>query len=258
MKRNFILSIFMIITLLIANISFAAETPKAELTITANKTKIENTDKTIEITITLGNISGLATTGNNVFLAYEGTIEYDTNMFEAVTVKGQNDWSATYGPTTKKIIGDTDNAKANTIIAKLIFTLKDSIAEGKTGTIKLNEMKLTDGKNKFTFNKTITVTNKKEGQGQGQEQDKNQDDENQGDKNQGDKNGVENDNNISDNDEKKAIDKVQSKDNNVADSSQAKGSIPKAGLKNIIVLAALMIVITGIFSFARYKMIKLK
>ena len=256
MKRNFILSIFMIITLLIANISFAAETPKAELTITADKTTIESTDKTIEVTITLGNISGLATTENKVFLAYEGTIEYDTNMFEAVTVKGQNDWSATYGPTTKKIIGDTDNAKANTIIAKLIFTLKDSIAEGKTGTIKLNEMKLTDGKNKFTFNKTITVTNKKEGQGQ--EQDKNQDDENQGDKNQGDKNGVENDNNISDNDEKKAIDKVQSKDNNVADSSQAKGSIPKAGLKNIIVLAALMIVITGIFSFARYKMIKLK
>lgn len=165
MKRNFILSIFMIITLLIANISFAAETPKAELTITADKTTIESTDKTIEVTITLGNISGLATTENKVFLAYEGTIEYDTNMFEAVTVKGQNDWSATYGPTTKKIIGDTDNAKANTIIAKLIFTLKDSIAEG---------------------------------------------------------------------------------------------SIPKAGLKNIIVLAALMIVITGIFSFARYKMIKLK
>lgn len=244
MKRNFILSIFMIITLLIANISFAAETPKAELTITADKTTIESTDKTIEVTITLGNISGLATTENKVFLAYEGTIEYDTNMFEAVTVKGQNDWSATYGPTTKKIIGDTDNAKANTIIAKLIFTLKDSIAEGKTGTIKLNNMKLTDGTNSFNFNKTITVTNKKEGQGQ--------------DKNQGDKNGVEDDNNISDNDGKKAIDKVPSIDNNVADSSQAKGSIPKAGLKNIIVLAALMIVITGIFSFARYKMIKLK
>ncbi len=249
MKRNFILSIFMIITLLIANISFAAETPKAELTITADKTTIESTDKTIEVTITLGNISGLATTENKVFLAYEGTIEYDTNMFEAVTVKGQNDWSATYGPTTKKIIGDTDNAKANTIIAKLIFTLKDSIAEGKTGTIKLNNMKLTDGTNSFNFNKTITVTNKKEGQGQ---------DKNQDDKNQGDKNGVEDDNNISDNDGKKAIDKVPSIDNNVADSSQAKGSIPKAGLKNIIVLAALMIVITGIFSFARYKMIKLK
>ena len=247
MKRNFILSIFMIITLLIANISFAAETPKAELTITADKTTIESTDKTIEVTITLGNISGLATTENKVFLAYEGTIEYDTNMFEAVTVKGQNDWSATYGPTTKKIIGDTDNAKANTIIAKLIFTLKDSIAEGKTGTIKLNNMKLTDGTNSFNFNKTITVTNKKEGQ-----------DKNQDDKNQGDKNGVEDDNNISDNDGKKAIDKVPSIDNNVADSSQAKGSIPKAGLKNIIVLAALMIVITGIFSFARYKMIKLK
>ena len=249
MKRNFILSIFMIITLLIANISFAAETPKAELTITADKTTIESTDKTIEVTITLGNISGLATTENKVFLAYEGTIEYDTNMFEAVTVKGQNDWSATYGPTTKKIIGDTDNAKANTIIAKLIFTLKDSIAEGKTGTIKLNNMKLTDGTNSFNFNKTITVTNKKEGQGQ---------DKNQDDKNQGDKTGVEDDNNISDNDGKKAIDKVPSIDNNVADSSQAKGSIPKAGLKNIIVLAALMIVITGIFSFARYKMIKLK
>lgn len=59
MRKNIILSIFMIITLLVANISFAAGTPTAELTITANKTTVTSTDKTIEVTITLGNISNL-------------------------------------------------------------------------------------------------------------------------------------------------------------------------------------------------------
>jgi hypothetical protein len=45
MRKNIILSIFMIITLLVANISFAAGTPTAELTITANKTTVTSTRK---------------------------------------------------------------------------------------------------------------------------------------------------------------------------------------------------------------------
>lgn len=102
MRKNIILSIFMIITLLVANISFAAGTPTAKLTITANKTTVTSTDKTIEVTITLGNISNLVSTGSNIVLAYEGTLEYDSNMFEKVEVKGQNDWTASYEPTTKK------------------------------------------------------------------------------------------------------------------------------------------------------------
>ena len=102
MRKNIILSIFMIITLLVANISFAAGTPTAELTITANKTTVTSTDKTIEVTITLGNISNLVSTGSNIVLAYEGTLEYDSNMFEKVEVKGQNDRTASYEPTTKK------------------------------------------------------------------------------------------------------------------------------------------------------------
>ena len=102
MRKNIILSIFMIITLLVVNISFAAGTPTAELTITANKTTVTSTDKTIEVTITLGNISNLVSTGSNIVLAYEGTLEYDSNMFEKVEVKGKNDWTASYEPTTKK------------------------------------------------------------------------------------------------------------------------------------------------------------
>lgn len=243
MRKNIILSIFMIITLLVANISFAAGTPTAELTITANKTTVTSTDKTIEVTITLGNISNLVSTGSNIVLAYEGTLEYDSNMFEKVEVKGQNDWTASYEPTTKKILGDTTSAKANTVIAKLTFTLKNSVAKDATGTIKLNNIKLTDETNDFTFNKTITVTNKT--QSENPKQDKSESDENK----------------IPDNntmDDKNSIDKVQSKDNNTVDPSKAKGSLPKAGLKNVMILAALIIVISGVFSFARYKMIKLK
>jgi len=243
MRKNIILSIFMIITLLVANISFAAGTPTAELTITANKTTVTSTDKTIEVTITLGNISNLVSTGSNLVLAYEGTLEYDSNMFEKVEVKGQNDWTASYEPTTKKILGDTTSAKANTVIAKLTFTLKNSVAKDATGTIKLNNIKLTDETNDFTFNKTITVTNKT--QSEDPKQDKSESDENK----------IPDNNTI---DDQNSIDKVQSKDNNTVDPSKAKGSLPKAGLKNVMILAALIIVISGVFSFARYKMIKLK
>ncbi len=237
MKKNIILSIFMIIILLIANISFAEATPTAEITATANKTTIESTDKTIEVTISLGNISGLVETGNNIVLAYEGTLEYDTNMFESVTVQGQNDWTAIYEPTTKKIIGDTTTAKANTTIAKLTFTLKDNIASGTTGTIKINNVVLTDETNEFTFNKTITVTANEK---------------------QEENNNTLDDNTVTGKDENNIIDKVSNKNNNTSDPSQAKGSIPKAGIKNIVILTALIIVITGAFSLIRYKMIKLK
>lgn len=207
MRKNIILSIFMIITLLVANISFAAGTPTAELTITANKTTVTSTDKTIEVTITLGNISNLVSTGSNIVLAYEGTLEYDSNMFEKVEVKGQNDWTASYEPTTKKILGDTTSAKANTVIAKLTFTLKNSVAKDATGTIKLNNIKLTDETNDFTFNKTITVTNK------------NQSEEPKQDKAESDENKIPDKNTI---DDKNSIDKVQSKDNNTVDPSKAK------------------------------------
>lgn len=164
-------------------------------------------------------------------------------MFEKVEVKGQNDWTASYEPTTKKILGDTTSAKANTVIAKLTFTLKNSVAKDATGTIKLNNIKLTDETNDFTFNKTITVTNKT------------QSEEPKQDKAESDENKIPDNNTI---DDQNSIDKVSSKDNNTIDSSKAKGSLPKAGLKNVMILAALIIVISGVFSFARYKMIKLK
>lgn len=162
MKRNIIFSMVMIIVLLVANISLATDIPTAELTVTTNKITIQNTDEIVEVAISLGNINGLVTTGSNIVLAYEGTLDYDTNMFETVTVKGQNEWTATYEPTTKKIIGDTTNATANTIIAKLTFTLKDNISNGTSGTISINNMVLTDETNEFKLSKTITITSENE------------------------------------------------------------------------------------------------
>ena len=90
---------------------------------------------------------------------------------------------------------------------------------------------------------TITVTNKTQSEDPKQE------------KSESDENKIPDKNTI---DDQNSIDKVQSKDNNTVDPSKAKGSLPKAGLKNVMILAALIIVISGVFSFARYKMIKLK
>lgn len=253
MKRNIIFSMVMIIVLLVANISLATDIPTAELTVTTNKITIQNTDEIVEVAISLGNINGLVTTGSNIVLAYEGTLDYDTNMFETVTVKGQNEWTATYEPTTKKIIGDTTNATANTIIAKLTFTLKDNISNGTSGTISINNMVLTDETNEFKLSKTITITSENEKDSKKENQIEN--------------NIVFDDNTIKDNEvintgistsNNNFIGKVESKNNLSVDTSQAKGSFPKTGLKNIIVLAVLIIIITGAFSLIRYKMIKLK
>lgn len=265
MKKNVILSIFIIIAILIANISLAADTPNVELKITANKQTIQSTDKTIEVTISLGNIQGLVTTGSNVVVACEGTLEYDTNMFKSVTTEGQNEWTITYEPTTKNIILETSNAKANTTIAKLTFILNDNILAGSSGNIKFNNLVLTDETNDFTFNKEFTITSESEKEENKDEQNKgeeNKDEPNKEEQNQIDDNIIDSnvitDSEIVDEDKDTIIEKVEIKKNIAEDSSQAKGSLPKAGLKNVVILVGLTIIILGGFSLLRYKMIKLK
>ena len=113
---------------------------------------------------------------------------------------------------------------------------------------------MTDGTNDFTINKNITITNEI----------KTNSDEDSNNKEENIKqNSTQKEETAKENSQNKIIEKVT--DNQVttneqkkSDSSTATGNLPKAGFKNIALLILMIIVITGGFSFIRYKMIKLK
>lgn len=254
MKKNIILKMFIIIVLLITNVTFAADVSNAEINIKANKQKLQSTDKEIEVMISLGNLQGLEKTGDKLVLGYETTINYDTKMFKSIKVEGLNGWSANYETSTKKIVADTVSAIENTDITKIILTLNDNISTVTSGNVNIINLTLTDGTNDFSINRNITITNEIK---TNSNEDSNNKEENIK------QDGTKKEETAKENSQNKIIEKVN--DNQIitneqkkVDSSTATGNLPKAGFKNIALLILMIIVITGGFSFIRYKMIKLK
>lgn len=161
--KNKILATILLIVLIIASLSinsFAAdETTEANIEVNlTGATTVNESTKTIELTLSLGAFTGIE---ENIVLGYEATLEYDEDVFENVTVEGLNGWSATYEPSTKVLIGETPTAvgKANTDITKITLTLKDGLEAGTKGTVTLNNLTLSDGDtNRFTYTKEATIT----------------------------------------------------------------------------------------------------
>ena len=162
MKNKMLITILFIV-LIIASVSinsFAAdETTEANIEVNlTGETAVNESTKTIELTLSLGAFTGIE---ENIVLGYEATLEYDEEVFENVTVEGLNGWSATYEPSTKVLIGETPTAvgKANTDITKITLTLKDGLEAGTKGTVALNNLTLTDGEtNDFEFSKEMTIS----------------------------------------------------------------------------------------------------
>lgn len=140
--------------------SYASEKANAVINITSNTQKIENNQSTIEVMISLGALENLNSTNGKLVLGYEATLDYDSNIIESATIEGLNGWSAIYEASTKKIVGDTTDAKANTNTAKIVLKLKENIPDGTSGKISIKKLLLTDGTNDFSFNKDITIEKK--------------------------------------------------------------------------------------------------
>lgn len=138
MKKILTSLLIIVITLLaIVNISYGAESEDIGLTLEGPST-IDGTSGKLTLTLKLGEFTGVS---ENIVLGYETVLDYDTSVFESVEVKGLNGWTATYSDSTKRIIGDTTSAKANTEITQLIFTLKSDV-KSTTSNIKLNNLTL--------------------------------------------------------------------------------------------------------------------
>lgn len=155
MKNKIIMAILIIAMILtIGTISsFAEEEANIELNLNGQTTINEDT-KTAELTLSLGDFTGVE---DGATLGYQATLEYDENMFQSVEVEGLNGWTANYESSTKVLLGDVDRANPNTDITKITLTLKDDVQPGTEGKVQINNILLTDGNNDFTFNKEVTV-----------------------------------------------------------------------------------------------------
>ena len=152
-----IVSILIIIAIiLISNISLGDDSTNKNIELTLNgPTTIKADAKTVELTISIGKFTGIE---ENAVLAYETILEYDTKMFKSAKVEGQNGWNASYTESTKKILGDTSSAKANTQVAKITLTLNDGVKGGDSGTVKLTAVDLSDDTTTLNKNKELSAT----------------------------------------------------------------------------------------------------
>ena len=155
MKNKIIMTILIIAMILtIGTISSFAE-GEANIELNLNgQTTINEDAKTVELTLSLGDFTGVEA---GATLGYQATLEFDENMFQSVEVEGLNGWTANYESSTKVLLGDVDKANPNTDITKITLTLKDDVQPGTEGKVQINNILLTDGNNDFTFNKEVTV-----------------------------------------------------------------------------------------------------
>lgn len=160
--KVYIILMIVIVTFMsiISTKSYAEGKANAEVNITANTQKIEDKQSTIELMISLGALENLSSTNGKIILGYEATLNYDSNMVESATIEGLNGWNVIYEASTKKIVGDTGDAKANTNTAKIVLKLKENIPDGTSGKISIKNLLLTDGTNDFSFSKDITIEKK--------------------------------------------------------------------------------------------------
>lgn len=229
MKRKILTIIMIIVMITILGTINSFATGNIELNV-QGETTVKDIEKTIELTLSLGSFTEIE---EGIPLGYQGTLEYDENLFEGITVEGLNGWTVNYENSTKVFMGETDTAKANTQIAKITLTLKDGVTPGTSGTINFNDILLTDGTNDFTFNKEITVTIENE----------EEDNPNQG-------TGNEEENQVSGGNESNKVNNPTSTNISTnstsiqgsnTDKTTASTRLPSAGLKNILIIAVVII-----------------
>lgn len=236
---SFIL-ILLIISFGLLSYKVEAEDVNIELSLTPTATINLGDKNTVELTLSLGEFTGIE---GNPTLGYEAVLDYDENLIEQVTVQELNGWDVDYVESTKKILGTVDSAEPNKDITKIVITLKQDIEETTLTEVKLNDILLTNDENDFEFNLTSKINiqvpkpePKKE--------------ENKAGEN---KAGITNTNPDNANSGKPTTTIVSG-----TDSTLSEKEIPKAGIGNIILIVVIIIAIIGLFSFIRYKTIKIK
>ncbi len=203
--------------------------------LTANKTSIKTGE---EITVTIG-VSDI-NMGENGINTLEGKINYDTNIFEAITsnsIQSLNNWTTTYNDESSTLNGKflavnlSSGTKENTQIFSVKFKVKETVTEEKNTKIEFKEITSNDGTNLVNVgDKAVTIKINSENS-----------------------NGTTNDSNKEDNSENTQNNTTDKSDSNkentttqnkatATDNTTAKTIIPKAGKSIAVALLIIALV----------------
>ncbi len=171
------------------------------------------------------------------------TLDYDTSVISSVQAQGLNNWSASFEEGTKRLVLETNSGKANTGVVQLTFNINQSATiNSSNNKITLKDINISEGENldKYDENHTfeISLNNDEENGGNTAKPGNNTNTANSN----GSQNGSTN-----------------SKTNSIAgnvDKTVAKNQLPKAGLKNIAIIAIVVIAVAVVIFKIKSRKIK--
>lgn len=237
MKRILISFIIGIMVICMSVVSYAVDekTSNIELNLMKNMTISEDT-KEINLKLSLGEFTNIE---ENALISFRGIIKYDDNIFNNISVSGLNGYTATYAESSKRIVLDPKEGKANTEVAEITLTLKEGV-EPCTTNVSFQLEEFTDGENDFTLStKAVTITIEKEIEQTPTEKTEEEPEIEILDEIQ----------------ETETPDKVTTTQE--VDKTTAKTDLPKTGSRKIATLVGIIVLI-GIVCLVRYKKIEIK
>lgn len=171
------------------------------------------------------------------------TLDYDTSVISSVQAQGLNNWSASFEEGTKRLVLETNSGKANTGVVQLTFNINQSATiNSSNNKITLKDINISEGENldKYDENHTfeISLNNDEENGGNTAKPGNNTNTAN----NNGSQNGSTNS-------------RTNSISGNV-DKTVAKNQLPKAGFKNIAVIAIVVIAVAVVIFKIKSRKIK--
>ncbi len=171
------------------------------------------------------------------------TLDYDTSVISSVQAQGIGNWSASFEEGTKRLVLETNSGKANTGVVQLTFNINQSATiNSSNNKITLKDINISEGENldKYDENHTfeISLNNDEENGGNTAKPGNNTNTAN----NNGSQNGSTNS-------------KTNSISGNV-DKTVAKNQLPKAGLKNIAIIAIVVIAVAVVIFKIKSRKIK--
>lgn len=139
--------LFIIIVLCFAIIQLLATSVIAatiNMQLQSNKEQYEiDNETTIEVQLSLADFDNIS---ENTVLGCYAEIEYDKELLSLEGIEGQNGWNVDFNRDTNKLVLDTDSAKSNTVIAKIVFNINiNEIKKDEKVDIVLKNLVLTDG-----------------------------------------------------------------------------------------------------------------
>ena len=241
MKKVVSIILFIILILVCLNVKADSET-----SVNASFIKTVNKDN-IVITIRLGEFVSVE---ENSVMAAEMTLDFDNNVISKVKGTSSNGWDITIKEDTKKVLLETDYAKSNTEIAKIIFEINPE-AETQTSSVGLKEINIAasaSGLDEYYNDQTISFTANEETTPTPGEDDNNVAGENNIiNNNTASNNAVENTSTEENETNKVTINSINTTSNKTnsskVDNTTSTNKLPDTGIRNILIIAIVIVAI---------------